>query len=556
MKSLMVVICAFLAVGGLCSADDCIWYNYAGGSFGDASNWNYNKVPESWDRAFFPFMNMPYTVTLDNSYENIAMYVDGADLTLNLNGNAYNLSGAPEENRSVFIGHSDTEASSLTLNNGGNNGWLYSGDVSIGYYNWASGSLTLLGSDAYWTTLFLGDWHGVWIGEEGDAKLAVVDGAKFLHGHGWSAVGAESEVIIDVNGNNSEWYVDGQFDMSVNGKTTVNVNNGGLVDIGKLTMGVERGSLAEININSETQQDSELRLHANWETSLTLGQNGRATLGVYGSKVWNKGSMIIGENPGSSGQLEIHDGSQVDCDGSLAVGGTFERHGGTGRIEVIDSQLYAANNAADQYVKVWPRGTIVLDGGDITTSYELSANPIVLQGGTLEGNGVIWAQLENRGGLVAATDEGNRISVGYNYTQDEAGTLKVVLRRSDSYSFLQVNNPNFGQANIDGFLDVEFIDGFVPNYEDEFAVIRATSVAGKFINAVSEYVFEDGSFDVEYRDGDTDEVVLTHYSPTPYCLKYPNSDLNKDCKVDMVDFAIFVSEWLECGLEPESECSN
>jgi len=556
MKSLMILVCAFLAVGGMCSADDCTWYNYAGGSFGDANNWNYNKVPESWDRVFFPFMNMPYAVMLNDSYQNAAMYVDGADLTLNLNGNVYSLSGDQGDDRSVFIGHSNTETSRLTLNNGGSNGWLYSGDVSIGYYNGTSGCLTVSGSDAYWTTLFLEDWHGAWIGEGGDAKLSVIGGAKFLHGHGWSAVGAESEAIIDVNGIDSEWYVDGQFEMSVNGKTTVNVDNGGFVNIGKLTMGIERGSMAQININSGTELDSEIRIHSNQEPSLTLGQNGKATLAAYGSKLWNNGATIIGENPGSSGRLEIHDGGQFNFDGSLAIGGTFDRSGGTGRIEVIDSQLYVANSAAGQYVKVWPRGTIVLDGGDITTSYESSANPIVLEGGTLEGNGVIWAFLENNGGLVAVTDEGNRIYVGYNYKQDGEGTLKVVLRGSDSYSFLQVNNPDFGQATIDGFLEVEFVDGFVPSYEDEFAVIRATSVTGKFTNAVSKYIFADGRFDVEYRDGDIDTVVLTHYSPTPACLKYPNSDLNKDCKVDMFDFAIFVSGWLDCGVQPESECGE
>jgi len=40
----------------------------------------------------------------------------------------------------------------------------------------------------------------------------------------------------------------------------------------------------------------------------------------------------------------------------------------------------------------------------------------------------------------------------------------------------------------------------------------------------------------------------------PVCLKYPDSDINKDCKVDMFDLALLASEWLECNLEPSRFC--
>jgi len=40
----------------------------------------------------------------------------------------------------------------------------------------------------------------------------------------------------------------------------------------------------------------------------------------------------------------------------------------------------------------------------------------------------------------------------------------------------------------------------------------------------------------------------------PVCTKYPAMDFNKDCKVDFIDFAKFVSEWLICNLEPPEAC--
>jgi len=50
-------------------------------------------------------------------------------------------------------------------------------------------------------------------------------------------------------------------------------------------------------------------------------------------------------------------------------------------------------------------------------------------------------------------------------------------------------------------------------------------------------------------DGGTAEA-----SKSPYCAETLLSDLNHDCRVDFIDFAIFVSEWLECRIEPPEFC--
>ncbi len=42
--------------------------------------------------------------------------------------------------------------------------------------------------------------------------------------------------------------------------------------------------------------------------------------------------------------------------------------------------------------------------------------------------------------------------------------------------------------------------------------------------------------------------------PSPYCVRYPEMDFNKDCKVDQLDYEIFMQHWLECGLDPDSTC--
>lgn len=39
-----------------------------------------------------------------------------------------------------------------------------------------------------------------------------------------------------------------------------------------------------------------------------------------------------------------------------------------------------------------------------------------------------------------------------------------------------------------------------------------------------------------------------------YCTQYPEADFNKDCYVDLQDFAQFSQGWLECNIEPQSMC--
>lgn len=567
MKTYVLLFICLFCVFSFCMADDYIWYNPSGGSFGDPGNWNVYGVPQMWDRVFFPFMNMPYTVTMDAFYQNIAMYVDGADLTLNLNGNVFNLDCDPQIDRSVYIGRDDLMGltSSLTLNNNGTGGWLYSREISIGYSAGAMGYLTLTGPDAYWTTSYLEDWHGVWIGEEGDAHLSILDSANFSHGHGFSAFGSESEAVIEVDGTDSEWYVDGQFDMSIYGNTTVDISNGGMANIGNLSMGLEPGSSAEINIHSIAQHESELQLHAEWENSLTLGKNGQGTIRVYGSKIGNMGTMTIAENPGSFGRLDIHEGSWVDCSGSAAVGGSLDKAGGIGQLNIIDDDRsneqsidFTPTSEEGQYMKVWPQGTITMDGGVIEMEYgPWQANSIILQGGTLQGSGMIWAHVENRGGTVIPSDDQDQkwLEIGYNYTQDAMGTLKIAIGGWEAvrdYPVLWVNQSS-SQVSLDGMLDVDLTNGFVPDYEDEFTIITATHITGTFNNAVSQYVFERGRFDIIYN---TDSVVLTHYSSEPSCSNFLLADLNKDCRVNLVDFSMFASQWLECSLSPESYCSG
>jgi T5SS/PEP-CTERM-associated repeat protein len=557
----ITIVSILLICNSFLFATDFTWNNSAGGSFGTSTNWDPEGVPADGDVLHFTLAE-PYTLTMDNYYLNDAFYVDGSNVTLDLNGYNYYLDLEYTTGPAAIIG--DTTSSSLTVFGS----FINSRDVVIGNQTGSVGDLTLTGTGTIWSTSYDSEWHSVWIGENGNAYLQILDNSQFLFGSGFSGVDSASHAAIDVDGTDSELYVDGYFCMSNWGSTYVNITNGGLVEMGRMEMALQNGSSAYINIDG-TSHESELLLHANQENSLTLAKSGVAQITVRGSKVWNQGSMTIAEDIGSTGLLDIHEGSWVDCPNSVIVGGTFERSGGNGQINIIDDipedingVNFTPTDEEGEFVKVWPNGTINMDHGVIEAEYGSDlANPIILEGGTLQGNGMIWANVINNGGIVAPSDTrlNKLIDIGYNYTQNSTGTLKIKIGGIEpiaDYSHLRVTNPgtNRGHVSLNGFLDVELVNGFVPNYYHTFIIIAAQSLTGTFSNAASKLIFRDGSFDIIYDPTSLNSVVLTHYSTEPTCPQFPPADYNKDCKVNFADFATFAEEWLQCNLVPASSC--
>jgi hypothetical protein len=51
-----------------------------------------------------------------------------------------------------------------------------------------------------------------------------------------------------------------------------------------------------------------------------------------------------------------------------------------------------------------------------------------------------------------------------------------------------------------------------------------------------------------------EETPIFDVIPEPVCLSYPIMDFTGDCKVDFADFAVFLSHWLECNLDPPEAC--
>ncbi len=355
--------------------------------------------------------------------------------------------------------------------------------------------------------------------------------------------------------------------MSLYGDTLLNISNGARARYGLLEMSVFPGSSTVINVTG-ADRESELAIENVWTdpTGLFIGKEGKAVINLTRSKLCHSGKTVIGQDLWGQGELNLLDGSWAELQGSVAVGGSMEKPGGQALIYIYDDPFNSypsdlnCGRAGEGYpMVVWPGGTIRMDGGNIWMDYEpgVSANPIILKGGSLEGWGSIYAEVNNESGLVVPGTTGNywkALELKYNYAQGPQATLKIGLRgpnRYWDYGVLVAIQPGRGQVALDGFLDVDLRGGYVPDYEDVFWVVQGQLVTGQFINAPSQLIFEDGTFDIFY--GDT-EVTLTHFRPEPKCPAYPPADFNKDCLVNLADLAVLAGQWLRCGYEPGTFC--
>ena len=63
-------------------------------------------------------------------------------------------------------------------------------------------------------------------------------------------------------------------------------------------------------------------------------------------------------------------------------------------------------------------------------------------------------------------------------------------------------------------------------------------------------------------NGALDDVRIYNYALSAdevrwlLCARPPRGDLNRDCRVDFVDFAILASSWLDCGLMVQELCGQ
>ena len=186
-------------------------------------------------------------------------------------------------------------------------------------------------------------------------------------------------------------------------------------------------------------------------------------------------------NHASSGSIDVSGGDLTFNNlTSFSNSGTLNVSGG--RAFTINSGIFSNAGAVviGANSTFTTRSNYTQTGGSTTlTSGTLAANTTVdIQGGSLEGKGIINANVINSSEMIPGTSPGS-IGINGNYSQAASGKLNVEIGGLTAGSeFDQLNIS--GGATLDGTLNLSRINNFDPADENSFKIMTYGSRSGEF----------------------------------------------------------------------------
>ncbi len=156
----------------------------------------------------------------------------------------------------------------------------------------------------------------------------------------------------------------------------------------------------------------------------------------------------------SNGALNLEDGATVTTSGALT---------NSGAVYVDASSTLTATGGYTQIAGTTEMdGTLIAEGG------------VNINGGTLSGSGTIDGNVVNNA-VVSPGDPATLTVVG-DYSQGAGGTLVIDISGATDYSILDVT----GTLTLNGTVDFDLLDGYVPGPGTEFTFLDAGYVSGDF----------------------------------------------------------------------------
>ena len=232
----------------------------------------------------------------------------------------------------------------------------------------------------------------------------------------------------------------------------------------------------------------------------TLNLTGGAVLQDAGALTLTDGSLIAGAGTPQS-KLVVQSGGLLETTNSATLQGTTNTHltvDNSGSVRVDAGSLTLANadltTSGNLEVK---SGTFAIQGSwlqtqgttTVDTGAQLNGTNLVLQGGTFTGAGTIGGTLMNTGGNLSPGPAIGVLSMGpgSDYQQGSMGNLVVELGGSTpatQYDQLAIA----GNAQLDGQLQIQLINGFVPSPGESFEVLTSRSQSGRFASIATPQV--------------------------------------------------------------------
>ncbi len=440
----------------------------------------------------------------------------------------------------IIIGR-DGGAARLDINGGGQ--VSTDGLVSVGAHALADGSsLEVRGTSAdgapsSLTSSFmqLGFLSGAGLSV---ATAQVADGAQVTTGG--VQVSLDSKLIIegeDINRNPSRWDA-GTFDVYTG---FLDILGGGHFTSGSATL--NRVSIAKVDGVAANGRPSRWDIDGN----LTLGNDDGIGAVLVDSGLVTSDTAQIGFGTGES-LISVEGipnaGGAWENSGDVSVGGSLTGPEAKGILRLNNEHARVDIGGT---LTVWGPGSVEINGGDFKADVvdDTHGGTFEFNTGTLSVNRFDGNLLNAAGTFAPGVDAATGSTlVDGNYTQQSGSTLALDIAGTGPGSTHDLINIT-GDAQIDGLLELSLVEGFTPNFADEFTLLAADSLFGFFDNVGTgqrlDTVDGRGSFAVHYGIGsafDESRVVLSDFQ-----METVTADLNMDGFVDGLDLGILLGNF-------------
>lgn len=173
----------------------------------------------------------------------------------------------------------------------------------------------------------------------------------------------------------------------------------------------------------------------------------------------------------------------------------------------------------------------------IWQDFPITTNSVGLADPAIDGNIVVWVDQRNGNYDIYGADISDRsnpvefiICTDANTQRDPAISGNIIV----------------WEDNRNGNMDIY---GYDISTQTEFQITDNTSDQQDPAISGHTVVWEDK------RHGQSEIYATILYGPiVPRCTSHVQGDINGDCKVNFVDFALMLDDWLECNLDPQSAC--
>ena len=233
--------------------------------------------------------------------------------------------------------------------------------------------------------------------------------------------------------------------------------------------------------------------------------NALGSLSIATSKFTNDGTWVGGKKVEISadkfqnaGSLTVNIGDDLTVKGQKVGSAT-----NTGTVFVD-----AAGKLSFQSGYRQTAGSTKIDG-NVTIERNGNKTNGIFAGGTLSGSGKVNGNVVSRGfTTIKPGDSPGILSIDGDFRQRQ-GLLDIEIGGTilgSEYSQLQISDLS---RLINGDLEADLINGFVPSFGDAFVILTASNVQGIFVNAPDTLAVNGGVFDVIYTPT---SVILTNFT--------------------------------------------